>query len=111
MAKTNKGLRTYDGVEGLNASLGQAGFKVLTGGDNTGDGNFIAFQVIGEGVSLTTSGTPDSTQAGYSAITVTTHVGDGFTAKKIESGTTVYGPFKKITAGITVDAMILCYYG
>jgi hypothetical protein len=106
MAKDNKGLRTYDGVEGLNASLGQAGFKVLdTSGDSTGTGNFIAFQILGDGAN-----------AASIEVAADTLVGDNIgeidsTYIEISAGNTVYGPFKEIKISTVANAVLLAYNG
>ena len=95
----NQGLHTYSGEEGMNASLGQTGFKVLTGSDNTGDGNFIAFQVVGNATT------------GKANVAATVHTGDAISAFDIDQGTIVYGPFKRITVGTATTCIVLCYYG
>ena len=43
----HKGIYQYGGDEGGNVALGQLGFKVLTSAGNTGDGQFVAFKVLG----------------------------------------------------------------
>ena len=60
------GLNSYTVQEGVNAQLGQAGFKELTTAGNKGDGNFVAFYVTGKG---SASGTDDQ-----ATIAATTHV-------------------------------------
>ena len=105
MAKKH-GLNSYTVQESNNARLGQAGFKELDSAGNTGDGNFIAFQIIGPGTDYEDS--IDSATVG-----ATCHVGDDLTATAIAVGTIVYGPFKKITMSSPTDAdvHVLCYYG
>tara|TARA_Y100001973_G_scaffold106325_1_gene183503 strand:+ start:2743 stop:3057 length:315 start_codon:yes stop_codon:yes gene_type:complete len=99
------GLNSYTVQEGMNAKLGQAGFKELASAGNTGDGNFVAFYVTGKGSS---SGTDDQ-----ATIAATTHTGDDLTACIFTAGSLVYGPFKKITMSSPTDGdvHVLCYYG
>ena len=99
------GLNSYTVQEGVNAQLGQAGFKELTAAGNTGDGNFVAFYVTGKGIA---SGTDDQ-----ATIAATTHVGDDLTACIFTAGSLVYGPFKNITMSSPTDGdvHVICYYG
>ena len=96
------GLNSYTVQEGMNVKLGQAGFMELTVAGNTGDGNFVAFQIIGPG-----------TVDDVATVGATCHVGDDLTATALMSGTIIYGPFKKITMSSPTDAdvHVICYYG
>ena len=96
------GLNSYTVQESNNAILGQAGFKELDSAGNTGDGNFIAFQIIGPG-----------TVDDVATVGATCHVGDDLTATSLMTGTIIYGPFKKITMSSPTDAdvHVLCYKG
>ena len=107
MAKANKGLRTYDGAEGLNASLGQAGIKVCT----TGSGENVEADIIGFHIVATTAAT------GTAQVAADAKIGDGIgvfatpTYLTMETGTFIYGPFKNIKVGTLTNAMVLAYYG
>ena len=95
----HKGIREYSGEESGNVALGQLGFKVLTGSTNTGDGNFVAFKVIGGAATLT------------AAITTTVHIGDALVITAL-TGEIIWGPFKRITVGAVGSGVkVLCYYG
>ena len=100
------GLNSYTVQESNNAILGQAGFKELDSAGNTGDGNFIAFQIIGPGHE-------DGEDADQATVGATCYVGDDLTATALAIGTIIYGPFKKITMSSPTDAdvHVLCYYG
>tara|TARA_A100001201_G_C3993777_1_gene172412 strand:+ start:87 stop:389 length:303 start_codon:yes stop_codon:yes gene_type:complete len=95
------GLNSYTVQESNNLKLGQAGFKELTAAGNTGDGNFVAFQVTG------------AAAADVATVAATTHIGDDLTATPFLAGSIVYGPFKKITMSSPTDAdvHVICYYG
>jgi len=95
------GLNSYTVQEGMNAQIGQAGFKALVSAGNTGDGNFCAFLVTGSGAS------------DQATVAATCHVGDDMVACNFITGTIVYGAFKKITFSAPTDAdvHVLCYYG
>ena len=95
------GLNSYTVQEGMNAQLGQAGFKEIISAGNSGDGNFVAFYVTG------------SNADDQATVAATTHLGDDMTACNFTTGSLVYGPFKKITMSSPTDAdvHVLCYYG
>ena len=97
----HKGIYQYSGDEGSNVALGQLGFKELTSAGNTGDGNFVAFKVIGA----------ESTDT--CTVAATCHQGDDFTGTTIMAGEIIWGPFKKITMSSPTDGdvHVLCYYG
>ena len=96
----HKGIYQYSGDEGSNVALGQLGFKELTSAGNTGDGNFVAFKVIGA----------ESTDT--CTVAATCHQGDDFTGTTIMAGEIIWGPFKKITMSSPTDGdvHVLCYY-
>jgi hypothetical protein len=101
MAKANKGLRTYEGQEGLNASLGQVGFKLCTAASTTVTADIIGFHIISK-----TTGTAIATMS------ATSKIGDSISAVAMESGTFVYGPFSAVTAAISGSACsVIVYYG
>ena len=101
MAKANKGLRTYEGQEGLNASLGQAGFKFCTAASTVVTDDIIGFHIISR-----------STSAAVATITATSKIGDSIPATVLESGTFIYGPFSSVTVAIaTSQAAVVVYYG
>ena len=106
MAKDNKGLRTYDGIEGVNLFLGQAGFDLLDSA-TTVTGDYVAIQVIANG----------ATTDHHVSIAADCKVGDnigsiaGSTYEIIESGALIYGPFSKIETAAYDDAIVLCYRG
>ena len=95
------GLNAYTVQEGMNAQIGQAGFKELTAAGNTGDGNFCAFLITGEAAT------------DHAVVAATCHTGDNMTACKFRVGQIVYGAFNKITVTSPSDAdvHVLCYYG
>ena len=97
----HKGIYQYSGDEGSNVALGQLGFKELIVAGNTGDGNFVAFKVIGA----------ESTDT--CTVAATCHQGDDFTGTTIMAGEIIWGPFKKITMSSPTDGdvHVLCYYG
>ena len=97
----HKGINQYIGDEGSNVALGQLGFKVLSKATNTGDGNFVAFKVLGGAATVDVY------------ITCTCHIGDDLTIANVLTGEIVWGPFKKIecTAKSATTVAILCYYG
>ena len=101
------GIRTYQGDESGNVALGQLGFKILdlahlTNDEDTGDGYFVAFKVIGGADSADTA-----------TINATVYTGDAFSSRLVLTGEIVWGPFKKIecTAKSHTAVAILCYYG
>ena len=100
------GPNKYTVQESNNLKLGQAGFKELDAAGNTGDGNFVAFQIIGPG-------TPYEDNIDSATVGATCHVGDDLTATPLAVGTIIYGPFKRITMSSPSDAdvHVLCYYG
>ena len=101
MARKHGGIREYGGEESGNVALGQLGFKELTTAGNTGDGNFVAFKVIGASATDTAT------------IAATCHQGDDLTATPFLAGEIVWGAFKKITMTSPTDSdvHVLCYYG
>ena len=105
MAKANKGLRTYDGAEGLNASLGQAGIKVFSASGNV-EADIIGFHIIAT-----------TTSTGTAQVAADAKIGDSLgafstpTYLTMETGTFIYGPFKNIKVGTLTDALVLAYYG
>ena len=105
MAKANKGLRTYDGIEGVNLFLGQAGFD-LSDSSTLFTGDYVGFQVIGDG-----------TTTAKCEIAATSKVGDDIgtvsisSYEDIEAGSLVYGPFSEIKTGAHSSAIVLCYRG
>tara|TARA_Y100000361_G_scaffold12195_1_gene9691 strand:- start:20 stop:331 length:312 start_codon:yes stop_codon:yes gene_type:complete len=99
--KLHKGLYNYTVSESNNLKIGQNGFKELASAGNTGDGQFIAFYVIGA-------------EAGDTCvIEATCHQGDDLTSTTFMAGELVYGAFKKITMSSPSDGdvHVLCYYG
>ena len=96
----HKGIRQYGGDEGSNVALGQLGFKVLSTATNTGDGNFVAFKVIGGAATVDVD------------VVCTCHIGDDLTIPAVLTGEIIWGPFKNIAIS-TVGAgiKVLCYYG
>jgi hypothetical protein len=105
MAKS--GIRKYGGDEGSNVALGQAGCTVLANGsttvdEDTGDGNFVSFKVIGGNDAAQTA-----------TLEATTHIGAPFPSTAVLTGEIVWGPFKKITCTAKSDVLIeiLCYNG
>ena len=103
----HKGIRQFQGDESGNIALGQLGFKILDGthltnDEDTGDGHFVAFKVIG-GV--------DS--ADTAEIEATVHQGEALTGRNFLVGDIVWGTFKKITCTAKSESTIavLCYYG
>ena len=98
----HRGIRHYSGDESGNVGLGQLGFKELSAAGNTGDGNFVAFKIIGPG-----------TDNDAATVGATCHQGDDLTATPIASGEMIWGAFKKITMSSPTDAdvHVLCYYG
>ena len=102
MAKgKHKGIQQYTVQESNNLLLGQLGFKELSSAGNTGDGNFVAFQVTGAAAS------------DVATVAATTHTGDDLTATPFLAGSIVYGPYNKITMSSPTDAEVhvICYYG
>ena len=102
MAKgKHKGIQQYTVQESNNLLLGQLGFKELSSAGNTGDGNFVAFQVTGAAAS------------DVAIVGATTHTGDDLTATPFLAGSIVYGPYNKITMSSPTDAEVhvICYYG
>ena len=97
----HKGIREYGGEESGNVALGQLGFKELTATGNTGDGNFVAFKVIG------------ASAADTATIAAVCYQGDNLTATPFIAGEIIWGPFKRITVSAVTDAdvHVLCYYG
>ena len=97
----HQGIYQYSGDESGNVALGQLGFKELIVAGNTGDGNFVAFKVIGA----------ESTDT--CTVAATCHQGDDLTGTTIMSGEIIWGPFKKITMSSPTDGdvHVLCYYG
>ena len=97
----HQGIYQYSGDESGNVALGQLGFKELIVAGNTGDGNFVAFKVIGA----------ESTDT--CTVAATCHQGDDFTGTTIMAGEIIWGPFKKITMSSPTDGdvHVLCYYG
>jgi Tfp pilus assembly protein PilV len=103
----HKGIRQFQGDESGNIALGQLGFKILdlahaTNDEDTGDGHFVAFKVVGGADSADTAD-----------IEATVHQGDPLTNRKFLVGDIVWGAFKKITCTAKSDTSvaILCYYG
>ena len=96
------GLHKYTVAESNNLLLGQNGFIELDSAGNTGDGYFVAFQIIGPG-----------TVDDVATVGATCHTGDDLTATSLMTGTIIYGPFKKITMSSPTDAdvHVLCYKG
>ena len=101
MAKGHRGLQEFTGDESGNIALGQLGFKELTVAGNTGDGNFVAFKIIGAAATDTC------------VIEATCHQGDDLTSTTFLAGEIIWGAFKKITMSSPTDAdvHVLCYYG
>ena len=97
----HKGIRQYGGEEGGNVALGQLGFKELLVAGNTGDGNFVAFKVIG------------ATATDVCTVAATCHQGEDLTATPFLAGEMVWGAFNKITMSAPTDAEVhlLCYHG
>ena len=96
----HKGIRQYTGDEGSNLALGQAGFKVLDSAGNTGDGNFVAFKVLGGAATVNVD------------IDCTCHQGDALSIDNVLTGEIVWGPFKRITIdNVGTGIQVLCYYG
>jgi len=96
----HKGIRQYQGDESGNIALGQLGFKVLaSSSDASGDGNWVAFKVIGAAADQTAEITTVALQGDPLTITCVT-------------GEIVWGAFKSITAGTLASGVeVLCYYG
>lgn len=94
----HKGIRQYQGDESGNIALGQLGFKVVAASNDSGDGNWVAFKVIG-GAATTTA-----------AITTVALQGDPLVVTCV-TGEIVWGAFKKISVGAAVGTQVLCYYG
>jgi hypothetical protein len=100
MAKSNKGLRTYEGQEGLNASLGQVGFKVLSA-TGTVVADIVGFHIISKTI------TP-----AVATMTTISKTGDSMAALPMETGTFIYGPFSSVTATFTsAELSVVVYYG
>ena len=96
----HKGLRQYSGDEGSNLALGQLGFKVLSAAGNTGDGNFVAFKVLGGAAAVDVD------------IDCTCHQGDALSIDNVLTGEIVWGAFKRITIdNVGTGIQVLCYYG
>ena len=96
----HKGIYQYSGDEGSNVALGQVGFKVLTSAGNTGDGNFVAFKVLGGAATVNVD------------IDCTCHQGDDLSIDNVLTGEIVWGPFKRITIdNVGAGIQVLCYYG
>ena len=96
----HKGIYQYSGDEGSNVALGQVGFKVLTSAGNTGDGNFVAFKVLGGAATVNVD------------IDCTCHIGDDLSIDNVLTGEIVWGPFKRITIdNVGAGIQVLCYYG
>tara|TARA_R110000765_G_scaffold160676_1_gene265047 strand:+ start:649 stop:969 length:321 start_codon:yes stop_codon:yes gene_type:complete len=100
LIQPHKGLNQYSGSEASNASLGQAGFKILTAPGNTGDGHFVAFKVLGGASTVNVD------------ITAVCALGDNLTITNVLTGEMVFGPFLKITiANVGTGIQVLCYKG
>ena len=96
----HKGIREYGGEESGNVALGQLGFKVLSSAGSTGDGNFVAFKVLGGAATVDVD------------IDCTVHQGDELSINNVLTGEIVWGPFKKITiSNVGTGIQVLCYYG
>ena len=96
----HKGLRQYSGDDGSNLALGQLGFKVLSAAGNTGDGNFVAFKVLGGAAAVDVD------------IDCTCHQGDALSIDNVLTGEIVWGAFKRITIdNVRTGIQVLCYYG
>jgi hypothetical protein len=96
----HKGIYQYGGDEGGNVALGQLGFKVLTSAGNTGDGQFVAFKVLGGAADVNVD------------IDCTCHQGDELSINNVLTGEIVWGAFKKITiSNVGTGIQVLCYYG
>ena len=96
----HKGIYQYGGDEGGNVALGQLGFKVLTSAGNTGDGQFVAFKVLGGAADVNVD------------VDCTSHQGDDLSITNVLTGEIVWGPFKRITiANVGTGIQVLCYYG
>ena len=99
------GIHKYTVAESNNLQLGQNGFKELTTNTNTGDGNFVAFQIVGPATAY-------EDDPAVVTIATTAHTGDAMSATPLRIGTIVYGSFKKITtSSIGTNVKVLCYYG
>ena len=99
------GIHKYTVAESNNLLLGQNGFKELTTDTNTGDGYFVAFQIIGPATAY-------EDDPAVVTIATTAHLGDPMTATALRIGTIVYGAFKRITTtSIGTNVKVLCYYG
>ena len=96
----HKGIYQYGGDEGGNVALGQLGFKVLTSAGNTGDGQFVAFKVLGGAADVNVD------------IDCTCQQGDTLSIDNVLTGEIVWGAFKKITiSNVGTGIQVLCYYG
>ena len=96
----HRGMRQYSGDESGNIALGQLGFKELGGSSNTGDGNFVAFKVIGGAATVDVD------------VVCTCHIGDDLTIPAVLTGEIIWGPFKNIAiSNIGTGIKVLCYYG
>ena len=100
MARAHGGIREYGGEEYGNVLLGQLGFKALSSAGNTGDGNFVAFKVLGGLVDAKVD------------IECTSHQGDDLSIDNVLTGEIVWGPFKVVRiTNVGTDVQVLCYYG
>lgn len=94
---SNYGKYRYIGDEGTNIVLGQTGFKVLSGGGDTGGGEFVAIKAAG----------------GSAEIYWDANIGDSLAADDkitLADGDTIYGAFSQVYTG-TVNGKVLVYYG
>ena len=96
----HQGLREFSGEESGNVAIGQLGFKCLKTATNTGDGNFVAFKVLGGAATVDVD------------IDCTVHQGDALSINNVLTGEMVWGAFKKISIeNIGTGIQVLCYYG
>ena len=105
------GLKKYSVVEGINAQLGQAGYKYI---DQAGTGNTGTAAAGVEYVAVTILEGND-TAAGVGAAIIATESFDtalfpDTTFNLLATGTTIYGRWKKITITGTACTAI-CYRG
>jgi hypothetical protein len=96
----HKGIYQYSGDEGGNLALGQMGFKEVAGSGSSGDGNWVAFKVVGGAATAT------------AVVSATCHQGDAFPSTTMVTGEMVWGAFKNVTAGtLGTGVKLIVYYG